>query len=240
MELRTFPITLEPGFREPELTWQGGGVPTRNAFLQNAGNLLGRPHAGAFLMKGGIINRIALWINPDLPLKLAQGPSTRVTEYYRGFVLRGRVASEIGIAGEVSLTRDQVSDEEVRALLGYINKGGPEDDTSLFPPQWMLEQELPGHFNGAIGESAPRCYTILENLKAEIFSGHTKWRNRRAWISYFHSRNIGRFAPAPGTTPTLKDFHQVQDVIKKVYPINWDQKKIWNIKVPEDFDLINP
>ncbi|KAJ7090663.1 hypothetical protein C8R44DRAFT_597092, partial [Mycena epipterygia] len=140
MELRTFPITLEPGFREPELTWQGGGVPTRNAFLQNAGNLLGRPHAGAFLMKGGIINRIALWINPDLPLKLAQGPSTRVTEYYRGFVLRGRVASEIGIAGEVSLTRDQVSDEEVRALLGYINKGGPEDDTSLFPPQWMLEQ----------------------------------------------------------------------------------------------------
>lgn len=230
MELRTFPSTLEPGFRETELKWQGGGVATRNVYMQQASNGLSRPHAGAFLMKGGLVNRVALWINPDLPRKLAAGPSTRVTEYYRGFVLRARVASNLGIGGEVSLTRDQVSDEEVRTLLGYINNGGPELDTSLFPSQWMLEQEIPGHFNGVMSEAAQ---SFFDNLLKEVTSEGVNWRTRSGWTSYL--RRAGRSHFAPKDWPKDSDFEKGTSLLEGAFGGSWNLKPLSEILIPEPF-----
>ncbi|KAJ7145939.1 hypothetical protein C8R44DRAFT_723802 [Mycena epipterygia] len=192
MQVQMRACTLEPGFRKPELTWQGGGVSTRNTYLLQAGGLLSRPHARAFLMKGGIANRVSLWVNPDLVYKLAEGPSMRVTEYFRGFVLRARVDSEIGIADEVSLTRDQVSDKEMRVLLGYINNGGPEVNTSLFPPQWLLERESPGHFHGIMTKATQTFFNILVK---EVTGEGVTWRTRSGWVKYL--RRAGRLHYAP-------------------------------------------
>ncbi|KAJ6525791.1 hypothetical protein DFH09DRAFT_860026, partial [Mycena vulgaris] len=145
MERKTLPATLEPGFSELSLTWNGGPN-TRTAYMNLAGNVVRKPWAGAFLALGGIINRIALWIDIDLPHRYAQGPSTRVTEYYRGFMLKGVVQSGDEMGEEEVLARDQVSNDEINVLLGYINKGHPNSDVYLFPPQWLLEKECSGHF----------------------------------------------------------------------------------------------
>ncbi|KAJ6458027.1 hypothetical protein DFH09DRAFT_822722, partial [Mycena vulgaris] len=140
VEKRTLPGTLEPGFMETRLVWMGGEN-TRTSFLDLAAKMLRRPWAGIFLTMGGFANRIALWIDVDLPHRLAKGPSTRVTEYNRGFMTRGRVQSaDGGISDEELLTRDQVSSDELNLLFGYIDKGHPNSDVYLFPPQWLLEK----------------------------------------------------------------------------------------------------
>ncbi|KAJ6463740.1 hypothetical protein DFH09DRAFT_860086, partial [Mycena vulgaris] len=144
-ERRTVPATLEPGFTLPLLLWNGGAN-TRASYLDMAGRMMLSPYAGAFLSLGGIVNRIVLWIDGDLFPRFTKGPSTRVTEYYRGFMLKGAVKSRDGIGEEEVLAQDQVSDDEINLLLGYINKGHPNSDVYLFPPQWLLEKECPSHF----------------------------------------------------------------------------------------------
>ncbi|KAJ7432920.1 hypothetical protein B0H11DRAFT_1669721, partial [Mycena galericulata] len=139
LEARTFPATLEPGYREVQLRWQSGGAATLVQYKQLAGAATTRPHAGAFLHYGGFISRIALWLNPDLVRQTMAGLSTRVSEHHRGHILTGAVQVP-GSTRSATLTRDQVSEDEIKLLLGYIDKGGPEEDLTLFPPLYLLEQ----------------------------------------------------------------------------------------------------
>ncbi|KAJ7434611.1 hypothetical protein B0H11DRAFT_1684905, partial [Mycena galericulata] len=140
VEALTFPPTLEPGYREVQLKWQSGGAATLVQYKHLAGAVTMRPHAGTFLHHGGFISRIALWLNPDLVRQTMAGPSTRVSQHHRGQILTGAVQISGPSTRPATLTRDQVSEDEIKLLLGYIDKGGPDEDLTLFPPLYLLEQ----------------------------------------------------------------------------------------------------
>ncbi|KAJ7646174.1 hypothetical protein B0H17DRAFT_1148196 [Mycena rosella] len=107
VERKTLPATLEPGYTMPKLTWLGGPA-TRTHYLDAVAQMLQRGYAGAFLAQGGITCRIALWVDRHLLVRFAKGPSTRITEYGRGFVSRGVIEEPDGSLSEELLTREVV------------------------------------------------------------------------------------------------------------------------------------
>ncbi|KAJ7094088.1 hypothetical protein C8R44DRAFT_890456 [Mycena epipterygia] len=221
-----------PGYVDEQLKYSLGFSSQYNAYKALVGPLLARPEAVAFIAAGGILSYIAQLYDDNLAFRFLRGPSLQVTEYGKDESLLH--TDEYGT--EMFLTADCVSPSEISQLIGHVPTGNPGTETFLWPhPAVMEEESLHSH-----GGWTPGCYAILENLKAEIFSGHAKWRTRRGWITYFHAGNMCKYAPTPGTTPTPKDFHDAQMVINKAYPINWDRKKIRDIKVPESFDPIDP
>ncbi|KAJ7127200.1 hypothetical protein C8R44DRAFT_616783 [Mycena epipterygia] len=227
----TLAVLYAPGYVDEQLKYSLGFSSQYDAYIAIVGPLLARPEAVAFIAAGGILSYVPQSYDDNLPFQFMRGPSLQVTEYGWGESLLH--TDEEG--QEMFQTTDCVSPSEISQLLGHVPTGNSGTEMFLWPHPSMLEEEsLHAH-----GGWTPGCYAILENLKAEIFSGHAKWRNRRAWISYFRSGNSGKFAPEPGTVPTSKDFQLAREEIEKAYPINWDRKKIRDIKVPETFDPID-
>ncbi|KAJ6568331.1 hypothetical protein DFH09DRAFT_1080710 [Mycena vulgaris] len=167
-ERRTLPGTLEPGFTDTRLMWLGGEA-TRASFLDLVAKMLWRPYAGAFLCLGGF--------------------------YHRGFMLRAAVQSANGEPGEEEmLARDQVSSDEVNLLFGYINKGDPSSDLYLFPPQWLLEEECPGHFHGIMSPAAQGLFEyLIGRIASPAISGC--WRTVGKWRSFLRSADRKKFVP---------------------------------------------
>ncbi|KAJ7097373.1 hypothetical protein C8R44DRAFT_552457, partial [Mycena epipterygia] len=215
-----------PGYVDEQLKYSLGFSSQYDAYKAIVGALLARPEAVAFIAAGGVLSYIAQLYDDSLAFRFLRGPSLQVSEYGRGESLL-HVDEE---GREMFLTSDCVSPSEISQLIGHVPTGNPGTETFLWPhPSVMEEESLHAH-----GGWMPNCYAILENIKAEILSGHAKWRNRKGWVSCFRSGNIGKFAPAPGTTPTLNDWEKARDTINSAYPISWDRKKVRNIKVPEE------
>ncbi|KAJ6476560.1 hypothetical protein DFH09DRAFT_1342441 [Mycena vulgaris] len=150
LERKTLPATLEPGFTDAQLHWNGGAN-TRASYMNLAGTLVRTPYAAAaFLALGGFVNRIELWIDIEV-----MGRCARV------------VQCEEGGGNPETLTRDQVSNDELNLSFGYINKGHPNSDVYLFPPQWLLEKECAGHFNGIM---TPAGQALFDYMTARIAS----------------------------------------------------------------------
>ncbi|KAJ6590406.1 hypothetical protein DFH09DRAFT_908395 [Mycena vulgaris] len=231
MERRTLPATLEPGFSEPRLLWIGGAN-TRTSFLDHAGRMLKKPYTWAFLSLGGFANRIALWIDAELPQRLAQGPSTRVTEYSRGFMLKGTVWSKDGNGEVEMLTRDQVSNDEINLLFGYIDKGHPNSDVYLFPPQWLLEKECPGHFHGIMTLAGQALFDyMIEKIASPAID--SCWRNLGEWRSFLRSAGKGRFKAKD--SPEDNDFAHGAKLLKRSFGGTWNMRALRDITVPEPF-----
>ncbi|KAJ7701866.1 hypothetical protein B0H17DRAFT_1128083 [Mycena rosella] len=72
VERISLPATLELGFSETGLKWLGAHA-TRTVWVDLVAKMLCRPYAGVFLAKGGIMNRIAPFIDKDLPVRFAKG-----------------------------------------------------------------------------------------------------------------------------------------------------------------------
>ncbi|KAJ6504452.1 hypothetical protein DFH09DRAFT_1335334 [Mycena vulgaris] len=232
VERKTLPATLEPGFTDAQLQWNGGAN-TRASYMSLAGTLVRKPYAAAaFLALGGFANRIALWIDIEAMGRCARGPSTRVTEYHRGFMLKGVVQTEEGIGEPETLTRDQVSNDELNLLFGYINKGHPNSDVYLFPPQWLLEKECAGHFNGII---TPAGQALFDYMTARIASPAIDncWKNLGEWQSFLRSAGKGKFAAKDH--PVDSDFQHGSELFKKAFGGNWNMKVLHDITVPEPF-----
>ncbi|KAJ7109092.1 hypothetical protein C8R44DRAFT_884183 [Mycena epipterygia] len=189
-------------------------------------------YAVAFIAAGGVLSYVAQMYDENLVFRFLRGPSLQVSEYGKGDKLLH--TNEEG--REMFLTADCVSPSEVSQLLGHIPTGSPATEMFLWPHPVLMEEES-SHVHGSW---SPGAYAILENLKAEILSGHYKWRNRKQWISYFRAGNVGKFAPEPGTTPVVKDFEDAEAVISRAYPINWNRMMIRDIKLPEMFEPIEP
>ncbi|KAJ7778753.1 hypothetical protein DFH07DRAFT_765965 [Mycena maculata] len=84
---------LEPGFCEARLEMSGGAANTRSLWKDEARKITHREWALAFLMHGSIIACIAFKFNPKLLDGLVKGPSSRVTEHHRGFILNTQIAN---------------------------------------------------------------------------------------------------------------------------------------------------
>ncbi|KAJ7661810.1 hypothetical protein B0H17DRAFT_1144534 [Mycena rosella] len=179
------PATLEPGFSETGLKWLGAHA-TRTVWVDLVAKLLCRPYAGAFLAKGGITNRIALFIDKDLPARYTQGPSSRITEYGRGFVRRGIFVDEHGIEREELMTRETVSDDENSLLFGFIPQGSPERDLYLFPPPSLLESECPGHFTGEMTGKAQEWFEyVCKRISGDDIT--SCWMNLGNWRTFLRN-----------------------------------------------------
>ncbi|KAJ6503131.1 hypothetical protein DFH09DRAFT_878689, partial [Mycena vulgaris] len=210
--------TLEPGFLDTRLVWLGPEA-TRASYLDLGAKLTHRPWAGAFLALGGFANHIAMWLDIDLPRRFARGPSTRITEYHRGFMLRAAVQSPTGQPTEEEmLTRDQVSDDEVKLLFGYINKGDPSLDLYLFPPQWLLEEECPGLFDYMIGKIA-----------SPAIGGC--WRTIGKWRAFLRTSDKRKYTPKDW--PKNDDFKRGSELLKGAFGGTWNLKALRDVTLPE-------
>ncbi|KAJ7468819.1 hypothetical protein FB451DRAFT_1039242 [Mycena latifolia] len=222
--------TLEPGYIDTQLVWTGGAS-TRTKYFDLVSILLSRPYAGAFVAMGGLANRIARWRDKNLPRRYASGPSSRVTEYNRGFMLRAKVQSNVDGSAE-DLTRDQVSEEEINVLFGYINKGHPNSDVTLFPPQWLCEKECPGHFHGTMSTAAQAIFDdICRRIETPAIDDC--WKNKGQWRSYL--RSAYRKEHAPKDWPKEEDFARGSELLRNAFGGTWNLKKLNDIIVPEPF-----
>ncbi|KAJ6462718.1 hypothetical protein DFH09DRAFT_1113832 [Mycena vulgaris] len=231
VERRTLPATLEPGFTDVRLAWRGGAN-TRASFFDLAGRMLQKPYAGTFLDLGDFANRIALWIDIELLQRRAKGPSTRVTKYNRGFMLKGIVQAEDSNGEAEMLTRDQVSNDELNLLFGYIDKGHPNSDVYLFPPQWLLEKECGGHFHGIM---TPAGQALFDYITGKIASAaiDSCWRTIGEWRSFLRSAGKGRFKAKD--FPVDDNFEHGSKLLKKVFGGSWNMRVLRDITVPEPF-----
>ncbi|KAJ7483724.1 hypothetical protein B0H11DRAFT_1663978, partial [Mycena galericulata] len=222
--------TLEPGYREVQLRWQGGGAATLVLYKHLAGAATTRPHAGAFLHYGGFVSRIAMWLNPDLVCQTMAGPSTRVSEHHRGHILTGAIQAPGSTPRSATLTRDQVSEDEIKLLLGYIDKGGPEEDLTLFPPLYLLEQELPSYFHGVMSTDAQKFFEgILKKIESSAIEGC--WKTRAGWTGYL--RTARHSNQAPTSAPEKSDFEEGARILGEAFGGTWHHRKIRNIIIPE-------
>ncbi|KAJ7704938.1 hypothetical protein B0H17DRAFT_1126559 [Mycena rosella] len=149
VEHNSLPTTLELGYATTGLSWMGGPA-TRTISFNLVGKILRLPYASTFLAKGGIRNKIALWIDSSLAAQFAKGPSSGINEYGCSFMKRGEVTGTDGVTRDELLTREQVLDSKNLLIHGSICMGKPEKDLYLFPPQRILESECPEHFTGKI------------------------------------------------------------------------------------------
>ncbi|KIP01113.1 hypothetical protein PHLGIDRAFT_393026 [Phlebiopsis gigantea 11061_1 CR5-6] len=117
------PAYLAPQFEDPALPWYGNSPATGWAqYVHAARELLQRPHAVAFLMRGGILWRLALEFGPDdLQTRVRRGPSSTLVRHARGsMVNEGWYA-------------DDVTACEIRALLGHTSAPNQPETRSWWP-----------------------------------------------------------------------------------------------------------
>ncbi|KAJ6559422.1 hypothetical protein DFH09DRAFT_1083589 [Mycena vulgaris] len=163
----------------------------------------------------------------------ARGPSTRITEYHRAFMLRAAVQSTTGeCVEEEMITRDQISSAEVNLLFGYINKGDPSLDIYLFPPQWLLEEECPGHFHGVMGPAAQELFDYMITKIASPAIGGC-WRTIGKWRSFLRTSDKRKYAPKDW--PKDDDFKRGSELLKGAFEGTWNLKALRDITLPEPF-----
>ncbi|KAJ7238465.1 hypothetical protein C8J57DRAFT_1246535 [Mycena rebaudengoi] len=100
---------------EGPLVFGRTGVETYAHYTLQVGRLLSKPNAGVFIMARGFTSWIALTFELDVLRKLMNGPSTQVTEYYRGWVHADKRSPSRG-----DFTRDQFSLDKESILYGLI------------------------------------------------------------------------------------------------------------------------
>lgn len=118
------PAYLEPHFEDPLLPWYGDSPAVGwSQYVHAAREILKRPHAIAFLMRGGLLWRLALEFGPDdLKARVGLGPSSTLLQHARGsLVTEGWWA-------------DDVTPSEVDVLLGYTTVPNQNAPRSWWPP----------------------------------------------------------------------------------------------------------
>jgi hypothetical protein len=197
------------------------------AWISSASEVVRRPNAVAFIAEGGIVLEIAQVIDPTLIHRFAKGPSVQVTEFSKGEKFLQKDPPE----GERRqfFTADCVSEAEISILLGYIPGENSDKDRTLFPRPASFE-EYSDHYRGMVGAGA---LNILTNLvqKAER---NPKWLTDAQWKVYLRSNNYGLHAPT--SIPFREDFNEVGEMIRRVFPINWQHMPIRQLRIPEVFD----
>ncbi|KAJ6595011.1 hypothetical protein DFH09DRAFT_867890, partial [Mycena vulgaris] len=213
------------GYQETFMTYGNGGAPAYARYGSSARGVLNRPNAVGFIFEGGILSILAQVMCPDLIFRCAQGPSIQVSEFSKGETFLQRNPPN----GEMAQfwTADRVSAEEILLLIGHVPTGHPSTDLSLFPHPDLLEEQSQ-HFRGMIGMGAHR---IIEGLLRDIDRKKYIWRTASQWTGYLRRNNHGTGAPV--YTPADADFDEAGAVMKRSYPVTWQQTPLRDIEIPE-------
>ncbi|KAI0687915.1 hypothetical protein BC835DRAFT_1309000 [Cytidiella melzeri] len=108
---------------------------TWEEYLTRARELLTRPNTIAYLMKGGIMSRIEMWLgSPDLVGQFAQSPSSEA------------VLKPTKLEPEKHCLQDHVSAEDLRTLYGTVRDPDTGTVRTWFPTQETCEHS--GFFRG--------------------------------------------------------------------------------------------
>lgn len=217
--------TYDTGFQESQLTYTKGRAAFMYQYLGRLADILRRPHARAVIAMGGPTSWIARHYGGDrLITEFMTGPSIQVTVHHRGGV-------NSDTAHNVPVFYDQLSEQEIELIHGYIPLGSPTEDRWAYPTSELFE-EFSKHWRG---EWNSGCERIMGNIASGLASGLLAPMTRKEWREYLRGNNRGEHAPLPGSVPTLDDFSTIQDEIDNVFPSRWHGRRLKDILLPEDF-----
>ncbi|KAJ7025950.1 hypothetical protein C8F04DRAFT_1190987 [Mycena alexandri] len=170
---------LEPG---------ASAVVTHERFLRLLGEVAGLPNARAIIGRGGgpsWIVRAHGYLG--LVKDFMSGPSAQVTLYHGG-------ANDSANEPSLGLRWDELRENDYQCIYGFVPGTTREKDTWIYPPDKMLE-EISKHYYrewNSVVDDHFRC------IKKEWDDRpcHGKLCTRKEWITFFHTSNHGRFAPA--------------------------------------------
>ncbi|KAJ7186709.1 hypothetical protein C8R46DRAFT_1206716 [Mycena filopes] len=213
------------GYVDPPMNWVGS---ENQWLLYRAGlhTVLNRPNAIAFLYMGGIVKFIAETFRPDLAAELAQGPSSQVTQHNKG---ESRILPNAPDGG--MWVADQASAGEVGMLVGTVIGKTAGVELTIWPKQSTLDKAS-RHWRGYISKGA---YAALLNLRKDIMKHHIyQWKSEKEWINYLRKGNTG--VHAPNIIPTDEDFDVGRQLLKRSFPLDWQQANVANLILPEKFE----
>ncbi|KAJ7170415.1 hypothetical protein C8R43DRAFT_944929 [Mycena crocata] len=226
LDLATLYAFYEPGYVDAPLQYGAGGASAYFRYKAILNSLLKRPHAIAFIYKGGILSFIAQLYDEELIYRFLQGPSAQVLSFQKGAMTR--------TTDDTFLTSDQVTESEISLLLGHVVTGDAGTERTLWPhPDLVDEFCLHAH-----GVWTPGFWAMLNNLAKSIVKKRRYiWRKQSEWILYLINSGRGSFPPA--ARPTEEDYNEGTAMIERAFPLRWNYRCLSEITIPERFDPRN-
>ncbi|KAF8139339.1 hypothetical protein K438DRAFT_1996075 [Mycena galopus ATCC 62051] len=223
---KTLELLYAPGFSETHLSYGAGGGELYTRYSSQMLGLLSRPHATAFLYKGGVLSFIAQLYNEDLITRFLEGPTVQVREFHKG-----KSFWQAGREGRTRWTTDQVSDGEISAILGHVPTGDSKTETWLWPkPEWLEDKS--DHFHS--GAWNKEAYSFLKALENRIMvKKEYVWQTKKEWLRYISAGNHQAFTA--DYVPIEDDFKGGLALVKSTFPADWDKQIVGDIILPEEF-----
>lgn len=200
------------------------------SYIARVGELLRRPHAGAFIGIGGATSWLAQhWGGDGVVERFMRGPSVQTTIFRKG-------ASDIKEREPKDLLWDEVRGAEMDLLFGFVPDPVPNsnaNDRWLYPPPHLLD-EMCDNWTGEWNWVMERIFTYLseELLKTPC---PISPRSRGAWKKWLRTYNGGIYSPVN----VLTDQH-VSDIMKGIalakLPPTWNQRPLSSCHLPESGD----
>ncbi|KAJ7702718.1 hypothetical protein B0H17DRAFT_871733, partial [Mycena rosella] len=122
-----------PNYADTLLSYGAGGEELYNQYLGQMNWLLKRPHARAFVAKGGVLSFVATLYNKELIQRFMEGPSLQVTHFGEGKTI---LLERDGRKRQY--TADTIGPREGSLLLGHI-PGSAAKEMWLWPPPSLIE-----------------------------------------------------------------------------------------------------
>ena len=216
--------TYDTGFQESQLTYTKGRAAFIDQYMGKLADILRRPHARAVITLGGPTSWIARHYGGErLVAEFMAGPSIQVTLHHRGGV-------DTDAAHQEPVFYDQLSEQEIELIHGYIPLGSPTEDRWAYPTSELFE-EFSKHWRG---EWNAGCERIMMNIASGLTSGLLAPMTRKEWREYLRGNNRGEHAPPPGSIPTPEDFSAVENEIDSAFPLRWHGRRVKDIFLPEE------
>ena len=194
-------------------------------YLGKLADILCRLHARAIIAMGGLMSWIAHHYGGErLVAEFMAGPSIQVTVHHRGGV-------NTDTTDNMPVFYDQLSEQEIELIHGYIPLGSPTEDRWAYPTCELLE-EFSKHWRG---EWNAGCDQIMRNIASGLASGLLAPMTHKEWREYLCRNNRGEHAPLPGSIPTPEDFFTIKKEIDDVFPLLWHGHRLKDIFLPEEF-----
>lgn len=199
------PTYLEDGYVEPVLLRDDDARTSWLQYLYRVRDVLGRPHAVGYLLKGGILWRIALEYGPrDLLDRLVSGPSSYLVRYLRG----SRAA--------VGYLYDSVTESEISVALGVV----ADPNAGTHKSWWPSDEDFA--FNLAdVGEWTKAHEEWFKARIAKIANGRAVPQSRHEWNREL--RLVGRKARRGRTVPSGETVGRLRQGIEVVLG-KWNER----------------
>ncbi|PPQ82123.1 hypothetical protein CVT26_008868 [Gymnopilus dilepis] len=195
------------------------------AYRARVTEILGRPHARAFIGLGGAASWLAqYWGGKELIIDFMQGPSVQTSLFRRG-------DNDLAHLNSVGLYWDSVSAQEVDILFGHIPHADSNHERWLYPPVAVLEKDC-DHYTGEWNETMEKMFAyLMKNILANPPKIEPKSRGK--WKEWLLTYNRGKWA-LNRPKPTDNEFEDILQQLEQVgLPRSWDHLPLSDLYLPE-------